>query len=106
MKSSGESGSWTQLVDRARSVARSIPTTDSGFSELLQSDAAGAVSLLSVLLLLESGALEASVSQLIRRQPKVGNLEKTLDGVLGHRPRDSSKRLVSRSLFPLSDGTR
>ena len=79
----GESGSWTQLVDRARSVARSIPTTDSGFSELLQSDAAGAVSLLNVLLLLESGALEASVSQLIRRQPKVGNLEKTLDGFWG-----------------------
>ena len=74
-----ESGGWTQLVDRARNIARSIPTTDAGFSELLRSDPALAVSFLNVVLLLESGAVDASASRLIRRQPKVGDLEKTLD---------------------------
>ena len=87
----GEGGSWTQLVDRARNVARGIPTTDAGFSELLRSDPARAVSFLNVLLLLESGALDASVSRLIRRQPKVGDLEKTLDqlgDIVQNRPRN------------------
>ena len=79
----GEGGSWAQLVDQARTIARSIPTTDTGFSELLQSDPALAVSFLNVLLLLESGALEGSASQLIRRQPSVGDLEKTLDAFWG-----------------------
>ena len=87
----GEGGSWAQLVDRARNIARSIPTTDAGFSELLQSDPALAVSFLNVLLLLESGALEASAAQFIRRPPRVGDLEKTLDelwGIVQERPRN------------------
>ncbi len=86
----GEGGSWAQLDDRARSIARSIPATDAGFSELLRSDPARAVSFLNVLLLLESGVLEASTTQFIRRQPKVGDLEKTLDQ-LGGIVRDPSR---------------
>ncbi len=79
----GEGGSWAQLVDQARTIARSIPTTDTSFSELLRSDPALAVSFLNVLLLLESGTLDASATQFIRRQPKVGDLEKTLDQLEG-----------------------
>ena len=85
----GESGRWAELVDRARKIARRIPTTDDGFSNLLQSDPALAVSLLNNLL--ESGDLERSVSEFIRNQPKVSDLKKTLEqlwGVVQARPRD------------------
>ena len=83
----GESGRWAELVDRGRKTAQRTPTTEDGFSDLLQSDPALAVSLLNNLL--ESGDLERSVSQFIRRQPKVGDLKKTLDelwGVVQARP--------------------
>ena len=87
----GESSGWAQLVDRARDIARSIPATDAGFSELLRNDPGRAVSFLNVLLLLESGALDRSASRLIRRQPRVGDLEKTLDqlgGIVQDPPRN------------------
>ena len=45
----------------------------------MRNDPGRAVSFLNVLLLLESGALDRSASGLIRRQPRVGDLEKTLD---------------------------
>ena len=87
----GESGDWAQLVDRARNIARNIPATDAGFFELLRSDPARAVSFLNVLLLLESGAIDGSAIQFIRRQPRVGDLEKTLDqlgGIVQDPPRN------------------
>ena len=44
-----------------------------------------------MVLLLESGALDASASRLIRRQPRVGDLERTLDqlgGIVQDPPRN------------------
>ena len=83
----GESGRWAELVDRARKTAQRIPTTEDGFSNLLQSDPVLAVSLLNNLL--ESSKLERSISQFVRGQPQVSDLKKPLDelwGVVHTRP--------------------